>query len=82
MVVIFRLTKKLTQLDVDLTNIYFFQMVPLEMWWLIAEMCWLIAEMWWLIAEMWWLFGDVVAHWQRSRLLRQWSRVRIRHLSQ
>ena len=64
MVVIFRLTKKLTQLDVDLTNIYFFQMVPLEMWWLIAEMWWLIAEMWWLIRrcggslEMWWLIGS------------------------
>ena len=28
------------------------------------------------------VIGDVVAHWKRSRLLRRWSRVRTRHLSQ
>ena len=49
----------------------------------------------WMLREKWWLIGDVVAdkdveahvedvvaHWYRSRLLRRWSLVRIRHLSQ
>ena len=33
------------------------------------EMCWLIV-------------GDAVVYWKRSRRLKHWSRVRIRHLSQ
>ena len=59
-------------------NFYLRFMAPIHKWISIFSMI-----KWWLIGDMWWLvFGDVVAHWLCSRLLRQWSRVRIRHLSQ